>query len=151
MTGYIILWAALFVVFVVVELFTVQLISVWFAVSSLVTLITAALKIPFWAQLLVFVVVSGVLLALTRSIGARILKGGAIPTNSELDVGKTAKVIEKISISAGTGRATLNGVDWKAVSQGGEDIEVGETVLVKQIDSAKLIVERIPVTNERKA
>ena len=149
--GYLIFWAVLFVTFVVIELSTVQLISVWLAIGALVTCITAALEIPFWAQLVVFVTVSGVLLALTRSFVARLLAGRATPTNSELDIGKTAVVIEKVSRSAGTGRATLNGVDWKADAVSGEDIEVGETVLVKQIDGAKLIVERVPVTNERKA
>lgn len=145
MITYVILWAVLFAAFVIAELATTQMISVWLAIGALFAALVASLGIPLWGQLVVFVAVSGVLLALTRSIAARLLKGKPVPTNAELNIGKKAVVIEKISAKDDTGRARLNGVDWKAVSLNGEEIDKGELVFVKQIDGAKIIVQKAPV------
>ena len=59
-------------------------------------------------------------------------------TNSELNIGENATVIEDINSENGTGRVNLNGVDWMAVSDC--IIPAGSTVVVTEIDGAKLKV-----------
>lgn len=69
-------------------------------------------------------------------------KKAHIATNADLDIGKTAAVIEKIDPTINTGRVTLNGVDWCAVSENGEAIPKDAIVTIVEISGAKLIVRR---------
>ena len=68
----IILWAVAFVFFLVCEVATgTALISVWFALGSLVSLFCSIAKVPFIVQCIVFVASSAVFLALTRRAKAQ--------------------------------------------------------------------------------
>ncbi len=137
--------AGAFVFFIIAEIITIQLISVWLAAGAFVKmLITYFIDgISFVGQLGVFIVISSVLLAITFPLMKKQRKKGYIPTNSELEKGKQAVVIEEINTIAGTGRVTLNGVDWKAVSD--SVIPMNSIVKVMSVQGAKLIVELMEV------
>jgi len=62
------------------------------------------------------------------------------PTNSELNVGKSAVTIEEIDNARGTGRIKLDGVDWRAVSADNSVIAKDTVVTVTEVQSAKLVV-----------
>lgn len=141
MLTYIIFWAAAFVFFLIVEAVTFQLVSVWLALGALVSMFCAIGDLSFAIQLAVFVIVSAVALAATRPIVKKFYNQKQ-PTNSELDIGKSAVVIEKIDNSTLKGRVKLSGTDWAARSQTGDVIEAGETVTVTDVDGAKLIVTK---------
>lgn len=140
----VILWAVAVVVFVVAEIMTVQLVSVWLAVGAFITMIaTYFADIRFTGQLAVFIISSAVLLAVTFPAMKKFRNRKYIPTNAELNKGKQAVVIEEINTLAGTGRVTLSGVDWKAVSD--EVIPAGSIVTVQSVDGAKLTVTLMEV------
>lgn len=137
---YSIMWAVLFVVFVIAEIISFELISIWLAVGALAAMFMSIFGLPFWAQLIVFIIASVILIIATRPIAKKLLKN-IMPTNSELDVGKTATVVEEINNKAGKGRVNLNGVFWAARTVDNEIIPEGTIVIVKEIDGAKLIVD----------
>lgn len=139
----ILVWAIVFVVFVVAEVCTVQLVSIWFAAGALVALLCTYFihGLPVVIQLIIFIVVSGVSLAITIPMMRKKLKTPKISTNSELDVGQNAIVIEEINLSLGTGRVTLNGVDWSAVPEvANAVIPKGSIVVIRKVNGAKLTV-----------
>ena len=68
-------------------------------------------------------------------------KKGYIPTNSELEIGRTAKVIEEINANSGTGRVRVGGVDWSAVSSDDSIIPNDTVVTVTEVKGAKLTVK----------
>ena len=138
----VILWIVVFAAALIIEAASFALVSIWFAAGALGALIAAAAGAPFWVQLIIFGVLAGLLLIFTRPLLKKLFPHKFIPTNSELEVGKTAVVIEDIDNETGKGRVRLGGVNWAAVSADGEKISVGVTVRVKEIRSAKLIVER---------
>ena len=133
-------WAVFFVVFVIVEISTFELVSIWLAVGSLGAMFMSIFDLPLWSQLLVFIVASLVLILATRPIVKKLLKD-VKPTNAELDIGKTATVVEEITNKAGKGRVNLNGVFWAARTVDNEIIPEGTIVVIKEIDGAKLIVD----------
>ena len=135
-------WAIVFVILVIVEALSVQLISLWFAVGALITMIcTYFLDLTFFGQLMIFIISSAVLLAITFPLIRKKLKGKIVSTNADLDIGETATVIEEINKNAGTGRVTLNGVDWSAFNVNpAEVIPKGSIVTVKEAQGAKLMV-----------
>ena len=138
----VILLIVVFAAALIIEAASFALVSIWFAAGALGALIAAAVGAPFWLQLIIFGILAGLLLIFTRPLLKKLFPNKFIPTNSELEVGKTAVVIENIDNETGSGRAKLGGVNWAAVSADGEKISAGETVTVKEIRSAKLVVER---------
>lgn len=138
----ILVWAILVVIFVIIEIATVQLVSIWLAAGALVTMICCYFFAPgLLGQLAIFLITSTLFLAFTFPILKKMRGKGHVSTNSELDIGKTATVIEDIDQDSGTGRVTLNGVDWSAVSENGAVIRKGCIVVVTRVHGAKLFVE----------
>lgn len=138
----VIVWIVVLVAALLVEAATFALVSIWFAAGALGALIAAALGANLTVQLIVFTVLAGILLAFTRPLMKKLFPGKFIPTNSELEVGKTAVVIEKIDNASGKGRVKVGGVNWRAVSESGEEIPEGEIVVVTEVRSAKLAVKK---------
>lgn len=139
----VLVWAILVVVFVIIEIATVQLVSIWLAAGALITMICSYFfDLTVLGQLGIFILSSAVFLALTMPYLKKRQQNGHISTNSELDIGKTAVVIEDIDPDNGTGRVTLSGVDWSAVSENGEAIPKNSTVIVTQVSGAKLTVRQ---------
>ena len=139
-TTFIIIWAVAFVFFVIVEIANgAGLLSIWFALGSLAAMFCAIAKFPFVAQFAVFVIASIIFLLATRPLAKKV-HNAAVPTNFELDIGKTAQVIEGIDNSINKGRVKLDGTDWAAVSADGRRIDKGSMVSVVEVSGAKLIV-----------
>lgn len=140
MVGHLILWGIVFAVMVIAELASMQLVSIWFAAGALASFIVALCKLGMGMQMFVFVVVSVILLTVTRPLLKKFTVKKAQPTNIDLDIGKTAVIIETVDNSSDTGRARLNGVDWKAVSTDGSVIPEGSIVKIDDINGTKLFV-----------
>ena len=138
--GYALIWLIVLIVMIVTELVSLQMVSIWFAAGALLALVGTLLGAPFWVQLLLFVIGSLLLLVFTRPIVKKMMPKHHIPTNSELEIGKKATVIEDIDAETATGRVRLEGVDWSGVSENGKSIASGTAVIVKRIDGTKLIV-----------
>ena len=92
----IIVWLALIIFFVVLEIATVGLTSIWLAGGSLAGLICAAFGMGITGQIIVFAAVSFVLLYFTRPWALKYLKPHLVKTNYEEAVGKNVCVTEQI-------------------------------------------------------
>lgn len=135
------IWLGLVVVFCIFEACTTSLTTIWFAGGAIVSFILALLKVPEWIQLLVFVVVSIVLLILTRPFVVKILKVGNVKTNIDSIIGQKATVIEEINNAQNTGRVTVKGQEWSARARDDDEvISKGTVVEVSEITGVKLIV-----------
>lgn len=148
MTGQVIFWLILFAVLAVAEIATLQLVSIWFAISAFVSMILAVFGLPLWSQAAAFALVALILLIATRPALKRIMYKRMVPTNAELDVGKLARVIEPIDKEKSTGRVELNGVFWSAWSDDTSVIPVNATVRVENISGTRLKVSRVLETTD---
>ncbi len=138
----IIIWAVAFVALTIAELETVQFVSIWFALSALITMFCAIADVSVTGQIVVFVLMSTMLLICTRPLSKKLNARKMYATNADLDIGKTASVIDEINNAQAKGRVKLSGVDWMARSTDGSVIPEGETVVVEKVDGAKLIVRK---------
>ena len=137
-------WLAVAVILGIIEALTVDLVAVWFCAGSIVAILPAVFKLPFWVQVLTCLVVGIILLIFTRPFFVvKVLKVKKTRTNADQVIGMTAYVVEDIDNIAERGRVHVNGLDWSARSDDGAPIPKGESVLVRQISGVKLIVERI--------
>ncbi|MCF8379326.1 MAG: NfeD family protein [Bacteroidales bacterium] len=62
-------------------------------------------------------------------------------TNKDALIDKIGKVTQEINTEKDTGRVSIDGDDWKAVSKNNDIIEVGRNVRIIDIDSIILFVE----------
>lgn len=136
-----IIWLLIFALLVVIELVTMGLTTVWFAAGALLACVVAALKLPVYVQIGVFIITSGVLLYFTRPIAVEFFNKNRVKTNVEGLVGKDAIVTADINNLLGTGQVKIQGMEWSARSLSGEEIKAGAVVTVKEVEGVKLIVE----------
>lgn len=137
-------WLAAVIIFVVAEMITTSLTTIWFAGGAFVAFIMSLFKAPLWAEILVFLVVSMLLLIVTRPLLTKVFKTGETKTNIDSLIGMKAKVIVEINNCQEVGYAILNGQEWTARSVDDDDIiREDEMVEVVGISGVKLIVRRI--------
>ena len=135
-------WLVLLIIFIVVELATLGLATIWFAGGALIAALAAMLGAPVFVQIVLFVLVSCILLVFTRPIAVKYFNKDRIKTIAESLVGLQAIVISEIDNLQGTGRVTVNGIEWMGRSiDKSKTIAVGEVVIIRAIDGVKLIVE----------
>ncbi len=137
----IVVWAILAGVLIAVEAITAALTTIWFAIGALAALVGAVFGAPVWLQIVLFLIVSVLMLALTRPIAMRYVGEKTVKTNADSLVGQEAVVTEKIDNLQSTGAVQIRGQIWTARSVNPEHtIEVGEIVMVRSISGVKLMV-----------
>ena len=139
-TAFMILWIVLLVVLVVVEASTVQLVTIWFALGSLVALIANLLHASAWIQGTLFVAVSLISLAATRPLVKKFTKKTRVPTNADMVIGKRAVVVEEINNDLASGLVKVGGVTWTARTSDSSVMPEGTDAVVEKIEGVKLIV-----------
>lgn len=133
-------WMVLFIVLIVIELMTVNLVSIWFAVGALASFI-----LSFWVsnvtwQIAVFVGVSFISLLLTRKIVSKVRGSEVVRTNLDRVIGQVGFVTEEIT-KYQAGEVKVDGKKWSAISS--KKIKVGSKVEILSIDGVKLNVKEI--------
>lgn len=138
-----IIWLAAAAVLAGIEALTMGLSTIWFAGGAVVAAIFAYFGVSVIAQILIFLIVSGVLVIFTRPVAQKKLKVGKEKTNVDTVVGQTCLVMEDIR-PYNVGQVKLGGQIWSAIgSAESEGIKAGETVKVLRVEGVKLIVEPI--------
>ena len=143
MTSAGIFWIIAAVLFAVIEAATVALVTVWFAVGALAAAIAAQFGASILFQVSTFVVVSAILLCVTRPVFKKISVKKPQRTNADRFIGEEAMVIKKIDDINNDGQVKIAGQVWSAVSEDKSPLEEGTIVKVIDIRGVKLVVEPI--------
>ncbi len=136
------IWLGVFVLSVVIEALEPDLVSIWFAAGALLAIILSIIPgVPFWVEIIVFLVVGFVLIFSIRPLAKRFLVKKEIKSNVEEKIGEKCVVTKKISELA-HGEVKLNGVIWTAVAKDKKvTIDEQSLVTIIGIDGNKLIVD----------
>jgi len=137
-----IFWIAVMIVFIVIELNTINLTTIWFALGAVASaLVSLNAPSSYVAQVAAFVIISGVAVMLTRPL-ARKVAGKSVHTNADRVIGEEAIVVEQIGDPINLGQVKIFGQVWTAKAKDSEStFEVGESVIVDEIQGVKLIVK----------
>lgn len=136
-------WFALFVILLVIEIFTLGLTTIWFAGGALASLILARLDVSVPIQVLVFLAVSIVLLVVTRPIAMKFFNQERKATNTEMLIGQQGIVLEEIDTIRAQGRVDVHGQEWSAKTEDPVGvIPAGTVVLIEGIQGVKLVVKQ---------
>lgn len=142
-----VLWLALALLFVVVEVFTLDFTFLMLAAGSLVALGASLVTDQFWVQILVAGVAALVLLFLVRPPLLHAFRRGGDPTPSNVDalLGMTGSVT--LGFVDGRGQVKLaNGETWTArAADEGAAVPEGARVAVIAIEGATAVVAPAPI------
>ena len=137
------MWLVAMLLFGVAEAVTVGLVSIWFAAGAMVAMVVSAMDGPIWLQVLLFLAVSVVMLALLRPFVKKVSRPDRAKTNADRHIGQQAVVTEEINNLMETGAVKLDGVTWSARSEDGENIPVGTVIQVRRIAGVKVYVTAV--------
>lgn len=138
-------WLGLFVIMVIVEFATSELVSAWFAGGALLALIVSLIPgTPFWSEIIVFSVSSLLLLLAIRPLAKKKLmkKKENIQFNVDGMIGQKAVVTQKIT-ELEPGLIKLHDVEWTAETADKKTIKKETIVKIVDIIDNKVKVEVI--------
>lgn len=136
-----IIWLGLMVVFILAEAACpVHLISIWFAVGALAATIVSLLAGPVWLQVVLFLVVSCVLLALLWPLAKKYFTPKLTKTNVDAMAGSEGYVTADIDNVSAVGQVKLGAMEWSARSSSGDPIPAGTRVRVDRVEGVKVYV-----------
>ncbi len=133
-------WLIIFIFLIFVEIATVNLVSIWFAIGAIASCILSIYVDNLIIQLGCFVITSTICLILTKSIISKIKNHKITPTNLDRVIGDIGIVTEDID-EFNTGEVKVDGKTWTATSK--ETLKVGTKVKIVSINGVKLNVKSI--------
>lgn len=135
------MWLAAAILLAAVEVVSLSLTFLWFAVAALAAGMLAFFAFPFWLQGGAFIVLSLLLVFYTRPLARLIFKesGDEVKTNIDKLAGRTGIVLETVDKYGGV--VDLQGEIWTAKAD--KSIAAGKSVKVLEIQGVKLLVEEI--------
>ena len=143
-------WLILLILFILIEIATLGLTTIWFAGGALVAFIAALLGFELVVQIVLFFALSVILLVFTRPVAMKYFNTNRVPTNSESLIGTRAKVIETIDNLNNAGTVMINGLEWTARATDNKVIPKDAIVKIVRISGVKAIVEeQIPDDKEK--
>ncbi len=134
-------WLVLILVFLVVEMLTLDFTFLMLSIGSVAGLASGLLGAPLWLQVVVAAVVAAVLVLVLRPPLLRRLHRGEDPTPSNMAalVGLSGRVLSTVSSDAGQVKLA-NGDIWTARAEASGALEPGVPVRVSRIDGATAYV-----------
>lgn len=154
-------WLAVIAISIIIEIITLDLVSVWFAFGAVVPFILSAIEgVGIEWQIAIFVVVSALLIIFVRKYAQKLLfKNMNTKTNVEALEGRKVRLLEDTDFEK-NGSVKINDVVWTAISDDGKLIKQGSLVEIVKVDGNKLHVRETqepanetstteaPITNE---
>lgn len=132
-------WLSIVVALAILEIATVNLVSIWFVVSGIIAMITSLFTDNIIIQASIFIIFGIIFMLLTKKIIKKIIPNKE-KTNLDRIIGMTGIVISKITKNK-SGEVKVDGKIWTAISN--TTINENEPVKILEINSTKLKVEKI--------
>ena len=139
-----IIWLAIFILALVIEALSPELVSIWFASGAIVSLIVSFIPgADWWIELIIFVAISITTLLCLRPLIKKFMKRNIVNSNVDEMIHKKGRMIKGCD-ELNHGEVKINGVIWTAQSSEEKvSIKEGSLVEVLSIDGNKLIVKEI--------
>ena len=130
----------------IIEIATVGFFVFWFAIAALITALLSLFIHNIIAQATIFIIISVILILLTKPLTDKITKKDKVATNVNALIGQEGIVIKEINSGSNKiGQVKISGDTWSAVTTNDftNAIPVGSNVKILKIDGVNLIVEPV--------
>lgn len=137
------IWLAAMIILIVIEIVTVGLTTIWFAIGALVAIFVSSLGGGWLLQVAVFLAVSFGMLVFTRPFAIKYINSSRTKTNYEGIIGKVVRITRDVNNLGESGSAIVNGQEWTVRAANNDaTIPAGSLAKVVDIKGVKLIVEK---------
>ncbi|MGP1595276.1 MAG: NfeD family protein [Treponema sp.] len=133
-------WFILAVVFVIIELITFGLTTIWAAISAICLIFISLMPVPFTVQAILFALLTLVLILFTRPFVQKKLQSGQEKTNTAALIGKHIMLQKEITPYE-KGEAKINGLVWSVRSIHDVPIACGTECIIEKIEGVTLVVK----------
>ncbi|NLM62912.1 MAG: NfeD family protein [Mollicutes bacterium] len=133
-------WLMVIIILAIIEIMTVNLTTIWFIISALVSLFISFFVNNFTIQLGVFVILGIILLVITRPILIKFFSKPKEKMNIDRIIGMSGVVTEDIK-NKEYGAVKVDGKIWTAYSK--KELSKGTYIKVLKINGNKLEVEEV--------
>lgn len=129
-------WLIAAVFFLIIELATAALTSIWFVPSAIIVSVCSLFIKNIYIQIILFIILSAIFLVISRKVYKKQTK--AVDDDNLKLIGKTAVTTEKVTPD--NGKVLVGDIYWRAVS----DTPIGknEAVIIIDIKGTTLIVAK---------
>lgn len=140
MWGPLILWIVIAVVALAIDIITSTFLFIWFTIGGIIAIILNMLNVSFAVQLITFIAVSAVLMAVGYPIVKKTIKKTVpiTPTMEEKYIGQEFLAEKDIDRKA---TIKFEGIYW-TVKNDGELIKKGDIIKITGIEGNKLLVRK---------
>ena len=132
------MWLIIVIILGIFEMLTTNLVSIWFVISGIITMIISLFCDNLYIQFGTFVILGVLLMPLSKKVYKK-TKKDKVKTNIDRIVGMKGIVTENIT-KDNIGEVKVDGKKWSAYSD--TDISKDEIVKVLSISSTKIKVEK---------
>ncbi|MGK9146905.1 NfeD family protein [Plantibacter flavus] len=141
-------WLVLILVFVIIEVLSLEFTFLMLAIGSVVGLLSGLVGAPWWLQLLIAAAAAVLLLLAVRPPLLRALQRGADPARSNVDalLGMPGIVVETVTPHGGQVKLA-NGETWTARTphdSPASSLEPGTRIILSIVDGATAVVVPVP-------
>ncbi|MDA3814167.1 MAG: NfeD family protein [Candidatus Cloacimonetes bacterium] len=137
-----IIWVAIGIICIIIEIFTPGFLFLSFGVGAIITGLAALIIPSLTFQILTFAIVTLIVFILSRKFSKKLISNNYEETNVKALIGKTGKVTQEIPANE-KGYVKIGGEEWAAVSKDNREIKKDARVTVNNIDGNKVIVTLI--------
>lgn len=134
-----ILWLIIVILLAILEAMTINLVSIWFIASGLVSLFLSFVIDSFCILFIIFVALGLLLMIITRPILLKKFARKDVKTNLDRVIGMEGLVTEEIS-KLKVGEVKVDGKRWSAISD--QKITEGTRIIVERVEGVKLCVRK---------
>lgn len=136
------IWLLVFVILIGIEVATMSLTTIWFAIGAIGGLFASLAGADTTVQIVIFLMISLVILYFYRPLALKYVNTRLTKTNVDDLVGKEGRITEKVDNLSQSGRMVVNGMDWSARTENDELVIEPDTVVrIVKVVGVKLIVE----------
>ena len=137
-----VIWIAIGVFFLVVELSTAALVSIWFVPAAIITCLLSFVIDSALLQIVIFVFLSAIFMVISLKIYKKYIKK---PVD---EVDQNEKLLGKIVIVTDTtdginGRVRMGDIYWKAITENGEELSENEKAVIRSVQGTTLVVTKL--------
>lgn len=136
------IWLGIIIVAIIIEVITIDLVSIWFAAGGIIALVTCLLGISQPIQIAIFIIITVITAVIVRPIAKKYMRGNIERTNYDRVIGKHGLVTKTITAD-NKGEVKVMSTLWLASSIDNTTINEGDYCEILAVEGAHLVVKKL--------
>ena len=133
------IWLGVIIVTAIIELVTIDLVSIWFTLGGIGALIAYALGLNQTIQIIIFIILSVICIGISRPLAKKYLRTQTVSTNYDRVIGQHGLVLKRIDADT-RGEVKVLSMEWSASSVDNSTLEEGDYCEILAVEGAHLII-----------